>query len=182
MDNSITYIALLRGINVGGYRPLKMQALREMFASMGFDNVSTYIQSGNVVFDAQRASPNELCGKIKNQIEETFGYDVPVIIRSVEELKVIFDQFPFNAKEGWRGYITFLPDQPDQQQKETLEAQSSAIEIFSVGNKVVYSLVNKETNEKPVFSTNFVQKQLDMPVTNRNLRSVQKILSLASSQ
>ncbi len=174
-----TYIAFLRGINVGGHRSLKMENLRQMFAMLGFENVSTYIQSGNVIFDAIDQDESRLAAKIKDQIEETFDYDVPVIIRTADELRRIFAEFPFEEKEGWRGYITFLSDQPTRDQKKELEAQSSDIEIFKVGNRAVCAHVNKQADEKPLFSSNFIQKQLNIPATNRNLRTIRKILELA---
>ena len=89
------HIALLRGINVGGHRKIKMDDLKQMFRSMGFKNVATYIQSGNVVFDAPQGQPDELSRSIQQQIEETFGHDVPVIIRSPADLKAIMKTFPF---------------------------------------------------------------------------------------
>jgi len=173
-----TYIALLRGINVGGHRPLKMEKLRQMFTMMGFENVSTHIQSGNVVFDAFPEDQQELANQIKYQIDATFGYDVPVIIRTTDDLKRIFTEFPFEGKEGWKGYISFLSNQPSRDQKKELQAQSSEIEKFSVHEKSVYSFVNKKAEEKPIFSNGFVEKQLGMSVTTRNLCTTQKIVAL----
>lgn len=176
----MTYIALLRGINVGGYRPLKMEELREMFSGLGFDNVSTYIQSGNVIFEAPEQDEDQLANKIQDQIEATFGYKVPVIIYLSADLKEILEQFPFKEKEGWKRYITFLSDQPSEEQTERLEAQSNNIETFQVGNRAVYVQVDKQIDKKPQFSSSFIQKQLNIPATNRNLRSVNKIVVLAA--
>ncbi len=152
-----------------------------MFRQLGFKNVATYIQSGNVIFDASEQDENQLASEIQKQIEATFGYDVPVIICSSSNFKEILDQFPFNKKEGWMGYITFLADQPSMEQQKKLEAKSSKIETFQVGNRAIYAQVNKQTDEKPLFSSNFIQQQLGVPATNRNLRSMNKILELAIS-
>lgn len=176
-----TYIALLRGINVGGHRKIKMVDLRAMFSDTGFENVQTYIQSGNVVFDASKNDDAELSTRIKQQIEETFGYDVPVIICTASDLKSILANMPFEKKEGWKRYITFLSHQPDKAQQKKLEARSGSIERFRVGDGVVYAHVDKQTDENPLFSGSFIQKQLNIPATNRNVRSVNKILELASS-
>lgn len=175
------YIVLLRGINVGGYRKIKMNDLKKMFRAMGFKSVTTYIQSGNVVFDAQEQDKEKLAAQIGNQIEETFGFDVPVIIRTASDLEKNLEQFPFKVKEDWRGYITFLSGQPSNQQQEKLEALSSTIEMFRVGDRAVYIQVDKQTDKRPLFSSNFIQKKLDMPATNRNLRTVRKLLELAST-
>lgn len=176
------YIALLRGINVGGHRKLKMADLRVMLSDMGLENVQTYIQSGNVVFEAPENDTDDLSQRIKRQIEKTFGYEVPVIICTVSNLKSILANIPFKKKKGWKRYITFLSHQPDKAQQEKLETRSSNIELFRVGDGVVYAHVDKQTDEKPLFSGSFIQKQLNIPATNRNLRTVTKLLKLAQSQ
>lgn len=181
MDNSTTYIALLRGINVGGHRPLKMNRLQKMFASMGFKDVSTYIQSGNVIFDAPSRNQQSLSTQIAKQIAVTFDYNIPVIVYSAHELKTIFEQFPFAEKEGWKHYITFLPAQPPENKIATLEALSSDIEHFKVGNRAVYIQVNKQVDKKARFSNKFIQQQLDTSATNRNLKSVRKLVQLSSA-
>ena len=179
MDNSTTYIALLRGINVGGHRPLKMTRLQEMFTSMGFKDVSTYIQSGNVIFDAPKEHHEMLGKSIKQQIFKNFGHDVPVIIRSPDEMEKALQDYPFEEIGGWKGYISFLEKEPEVKQKKMLEAQSSGIEKFKVLNREFYSLIDKQTEKKSLFSNNFIEKQLDMFATTRNLRTVQKILEIA---
>lgn len=177
-----TYIAFLRGINVGGYRPLKMTDLRQMFAKLGFNNVSTYIQSGNVVFDtAEDADPDFLSTKIKVQIAETFGYDVPVIIRTPYDLKDSLASFPFDDKDGWKGYISFLANKPMDEQAKELESLSSDIEKFVVRGAELFGFVDKQTDEKPQFSNSFVENKLGVPATTRNLRTVNKILAMAAS-
>lgn len=181
MDKSVTYIALLRGINVGGHRPLKMEDLRELFSSMGFKNISTYIQSGNIIFDASKQNNDRLGGRIKEQIADTFGYDVPVLIFSAADFKNVAEKFPFQQKEGWKRYITFLSDQPTKEQHQKLEAQSSEIESFRIGNRVVYIHVDKQTDRKLLFSSSFIQKRLRIPATTRNLRTVHKLLELAGA-
>ncbi len=175
-----TYIALLRGINVGGHRPLKMAKLQEMFGETGYKNVTTYIQSGNVVFDASAQNENDLAGKIKAQIKKVFDYEIPVIVRSATDLSTILEQMPFAKKKGWKRYITFLSGQPNSQQQQMLEAQSSEIEIFRLTDRAVYIHVDKQTDKKPLFSSNFIQKQLGIPATNRNLRTIRKILDIAN--
>lgn len=175
------YIALLRGINVGGHRKIRMDDLKAMFNAMGFEQVMTYIQSGNVIFDASENKPKVLSKSIEREIDETFGYDVPVIIRSSSELAEVLNRFPFEEHEGWKGYISFLAEEPKTGNRKKLEALSSDIEKFKVGNSELYSLIDKQAREKPLFSNNFVEKQLDMFATTRNLRTVHKILKMASS-
>jgi uncharacterized protein (DUF1697 family) len=84
-----SYIALLRAINVGGHRKIKMQDLRGMFASAGFNDVKTYIQSGNVIFSSPESAPGTLAETIETEIKNTFGHDVDVIIRTREQFKAL---------------------------------------------------------------------------------------------
>jgi len=175
------YIAFLRAINVGGHRKIKMADLRALIESLGFQNVKTYIQSGNTVFAAPPEQRDELANIIKKQIEDSFGHDVQVLIREPEELKNILAGFPFKEKDGWKGYIGFLSDKPDSESIKNLESQSSAIEQFKISDDNLYVFVDKETNQKANFSNGFIEKELGLHATTRNLRTVQKILNMASA-
>jgi uncharacterized protein (DUF1697 family) len=174
-----TYIALLRGINVGGHQPLKMEELRRMFSGIGFSNISTYIQSGNIVFEADDGTdPDFLSTKIAVKITETFGYEVPVVIRRPDEVREMLADFPFEEKEGWKGYISFLANMPMAEQAAELEAQSSAVEQFKIQGTALFSVVNKQAEPTPKFSNSFVEQRLGVPATTRNLRTVRKILDI----
>ena len=152
-----------------------------MFAGLGFNKVSTYIQSGNITFDADtEAEPNFLSTKIKLRIEETFGYDVPVIIRTPSNLENSLNSFPFDNRKGWKRYISFLSSKPMPKQVEELEKLSSDIEQFKVRETELFSIVDKQTDKKPLFSNSFVEHQLGIPATTRNMRTVNKMLELAS--
>src|SRR5262245_12012433 len=95
---SARYAALLRGINVGGKNKLPMKDLSAIFASAGCTGVETYIQSGNVVFEAPRAVADALPGEIARLIAARFGYRIPVILRSAEELDEVARRNPFLAR------------------------------------------------------------------------------------
>ena len=79
------YISILRGINVGGNRKILMKDLKVLFERLGFSKVETYIQSGNVVFESRETDTHNLETKIQQAITETFGFNVPVIIRTADE-------------------------------------------------------------------------------------------------
>lgn len=113
-----TYIALLRGINVGGNKIIKMLDLKAMFQALGFANVRTYIQSGNVVFESDEGSVSLLSGVIERQIHEVFGFEVSVIIRTLAEMENVIANDPFQLSEPEefkRWYVTFY--QPSLQRK-----------------------------------------------------------------
>ena len=94
-----TYIALLRGINVSGHKKIKMPDLKAMFEALGFTNVRTYIQSGNVVFESNFAA--DLESKISAKILEQFGFEVSVICRTAEELEQVIARNPYVEMEGF---------------------------------------------------------------------------------
>lgn len=174
-----TYLAFLRGINVGGYRPLKMEELREMFTLMGFKNVSTYIQSGNVMFDADKGPDRLLARQLHQRIQETFEYDVPVFVREQSLVEEIHTEFPFEDRKGWIGYVTFLEQEPSQKQIETLLEINSDIEQLQVRRREIFSHVDKETTTKPVFSNSFIESKCKMSATTRNLRTLERILNMS---
>src|SRR5579862_4569926 len=90
-----TYVAMLRGINVSGHKTVKMEQLRSSFSALGFSNVTTYVQSGNVVFEAPNDSVASLSGKIERKILLAFGFSVPVFLRTAKEIGEIIKRNPF---------------------------------------------------------------------------------------
>ena len=107
------FISILRGINVGGNRIVPMKELKSLYEDIGFKNVITYIQSGNVIFETNKVS--NLPDKIEKKIKEKFQLEVPVIIRSVDEMRTAIAANPFieqKAIDISKLHITFLADTP----------------------------------------------------------------------
>ncbi|MEM9867199.1 MAG: DUF1697 domain-containing protein, partial [Bacteroidota bacterium] len=90
-----TYIAFLRGINVGGHRKIKMVELREVLSKNGFDQVQTYIQSGNMLFQSAERDSIKIAATIRKLIDKAFGFLVPVLVVSSERLRTILENNPF---------------------------------------------------------------------------------------
>src|SRR5689334_4167644 len=113
-----TFISMLRGINVSGQKIVPMEKLRESFEKLGLENVKTYIQSGNVIFKS-KATSTALCKKIETQVLKQFGYEVTVIVKTLEELESVFKKNPFVKRRGidlTKLHVTFLsasPSKPD---------------------------------------------------------------------
>ena len=108
-----TYIAMLRGINVNGHI-VKMEQLRACFTSLGFRNVKTYVQSGNVIFEANKNSGSGLCEKIEKCILREFGFPVPVVLKTTKELELVVRDNPFPKEPGLdpsKLHVTFLSKQ-----------------------------------------------------------------------
>ncbi len=109
------YIAMLRGINIGPHKRIKMERLRESFEELGFDQVKTYIQSGNVVFKVAKTTPTELCPKIEERLLKDFGFSVSVILRTREQVGKVIRGNPLLKEKGVdpaKLHVAFLSDAP----------------------------------------------------------------------
>lgn len=180
-EETITYVAFLRGINVGAHNRMKMAVLRQMCAGLGFENVETYIQSGNVVFERPETDTDVLRENIETAIESTFGYDITVMIRIRDELEDIVGNNPFAAAEedeNVKLYVTFLHEAPGEEQVKTLLSAQNDAETFLVEGSVVYSKIQADKQQRGRFTD--VGKQLGMPATRRNWRVVNKVLDMAT--
>jgi len=164
------YIAFLRAINVGGTKIIKMVDLRKMFESFGFDNIQTYLQTGNVIFES-KATPN-LEGLIENQLAEALGYRVEVFLRTMDEISKIVKQTRFEPKETDTLHIVFLREKPEKPQADKLKQYNSAADEFVVVGHEVYNL--RHDRDKSVFSNNFIEKIFGM-ATTRNITTLRKI-------
>jgi uncharacterized protein (DUF1697 family) len=109
------YISMLRGINVGGHKRVKMDQLRQLFEALGFEQVKTYIQSGNVVFKAGKTSTSALSKRIEESILSDFGFPVSVISRTSDEMRDTIENNPFLKQRGIdpeRLHVMFLSESP----------------------------------------------------------------------
>ena len=179
----IRYIALLRGINVGGHKIIPMAKLKSIFESGGFKNVATYIQSGNVLFDSPVTDSGKLRSKIEGILKQSLGYDVPVLIRTSDEMKKIVAKNPFAGghEEGkTKFYVTFLEAAPSKEQKaKILEFQIDGFTIVMHGTEM-YSLLDvKFSGNDTPFSNSAVEKILARPSTTRNWATVNKLLAMS---
>src|SRR5712692_9552134 len=135
-----TYIALLRGINVGGKNKLPMQELVAMFVDAGCDDARSYIQSGNVIFRAGPSVAEQLPGRIATQIAKRYGYRTPVVLRTAEQLGDVVANNPFlpaGAAEETL-HVMFLADRPDPRRVADLDPDRSPPDAFVVRGQEVY--------------------------------------------
>jgi uncharacterized protein (DUF1697 family) len=175
-------VAFLRGINVSGQKIIKMEKLKEIFESMKFRNVRTYIQSGNVLLDSPAADSGKLTNKIESSLKKSLGYDVPVMIRSISEIEKIIKRNPFQkAKldDSLRLYISFLSEEPDDELKKQLLNSTDEIAEYKITGREVYTLY-KRTKAKHPFSNNFVEKKLKVKATTRQWNVVKELFELGS--
>jgi uncharacterized protein (DUF1697 family) len=169
-------LALLRGINVGGKNMLPMRDLAAMFEDAGCGNVRTFIQSGNVIFGASASVSKGLAGVIASKIEERFGYNVPVILRTAQQLREVVAHNPFPGAEDIL-HVMFLADRPSPDKIATLDPNRSAPDAFIVHGKEIYlQLPNMVAASK--LTNAWFDSKLDTVSTLRNWRTVTKLLAM----
>jgi uncharacterized protein (DUF1697 family) len=168
------YVAFLRAINVGGHTILKMADLKRMFESFGLENVQTYIQSGNVIFESKEEKADSLETRIESQLEKASGFKIKLFVRTMRELQAIVSKSPFRAEGNEMAYVAFLNQKPDKKQAQALLSFKSEADDFAIKGREVYIL--RRDREKSVFSPNFIEKILKLPVTTRNMTTLTKIV------
>ncbi len=175
------YVALLRGINLGGYNKLPMKDLTAMFADAGCKDVKTYIQSGNVVFRAPATLMKKLPDAITAAIEKKFGYKIPVVMRSAEEVTLAVQSNPFlkSVEDLKTLHVGFLMHLPKPEHVAGLDPQRSAGDAYHVLNREVYfHLPNGFAKTK--LTSAYFDSRLKTVITSRNWATVQQILAMLS--
>ena len=170
------YIVLLRGINVSGKNKLPMADLRSLLNNLGFQNVQTYIQSGNIILDADE-SKSEICKKISQEILNRFGYTVPVIAKTIPEWKKAIENYPFSIENEKIVAFTFLDNIPTNTK---IEIKNVGDDAYKIVDDLVY-LYCPSTFAKTKLSNNLFEKKLKVTATTRNLRTTLKLLALAKT-
>ncbi|GET27669.1 DUF1697 domain-containing protein [Prolixibacter sp. NT017] len=176
------YIAILRGINVGGNRKIKMADLKELFTGLGFTEISTYIQSGNVLFSSAKAEDTMALGdQLEQAIADTFGFDVPVIVRTVEELQQAVAVNPFYASPDAdieRLHLTFLKTEPEADKLDAINQINHSPDKFNIiGNHAFVYCSGRYSESK--LTNAFFEKKLKVPATTRNWKTVLKLVDLS---
>jgi uncharacterized protein (DUF1697 family) len=176
------YIALIRGINVGG-KSMPMAALRTLLQKLGYADAQTYIQSGNAVFTAPGKDGRAIARALEAAIAKAFGYEAAVIVRSREEWRALLKANPYGKRkleEDERLFITFLEDPPAKAAAARLEAIDDAKDEVKVRGAEAYLLVRGSYGESNL-SNAFVEKQLGVRATTRNLPTTLKLLEMAEA-
>jgi uncharacterized protein (DUF1697 family) len=172
----IEYIIFLRGINVSGQKVIKMQDLAKLFESFGFNNVKTYLQTGNILFDSDETDSEKIIKIIDDGIYQELGYKVTVILRTKQELLDVVDSNPFKDYEGdVKYYLTFLAEKPKQPPALPIRMNDIENEVFKLENNIVYT-VGFNVKGRYGFPNVFIEKEFGVPATTRNWNTILKIL------
>ncbi len=173
------FVGLLRGINVGGKNIIKMADLKLCFEQNGFRNVSTYIQSGNVIFEFAKISTQELEEKIEQALSKRFAYEARVLVRSAEEVQRVLRDVPvtWNTRDDLRCYIAFIKEPSTTKGiLETIDTKDG-IDFIQGGNGVIYMSTILSNVTKSSFSK-LAGKKIYQAMTIRNYATTQKIAAL----
>ena len=180
------YVALLRGINVGGNNMIKMETLRAIFAALRYENVKSYVNSGNLIFDCSSphvskgvSADKQLSAMIHDAIEKEFGFDISVMVRTIAEIQEIVANNPFEGQfESHKDvHVFFLNERLTDAQKAQLLEQGNENEKFAIFDRHVICLLKIHILDSAV-GKGFIDKKLKVAATGRNWRTVQTIAQM----
>jgi uncharacterized protein (DUF1697 family) len=176
-----TLVALLRGINVGGRNAVSMPALKELLTSLGLRDVTTYIQSGNVVFGAPAGKPDELARKLERQIAKTFAVNASVLLRTPAQLKRIAAGNPFvqQATDRSKLHVVFLDRNPGARAQTKLDPERSPPDEFVLKGREIYlHLPNGAGRTK--LTIDYFERRLGVKATHRNWNTLNRLIELST--
>ena len=174
-----TYIALFRGVNVGGKNILPMKELVAIIESLGYSNVQTYIQSGNAVFQSKKKIEKNGAGDIGREILKKKGFEPKILLLSSKELQDVIKDNPFSTDVGKALHFFFLDSQPKEPNLERLESLKVESEEFKMAKSVFYLYAPDGVGRSKLAAA--VEKTIDVPVTARNWNTVSKLKSMVEN-
>ncbi len=180
------YVALLRGINVSGQKKIRMADLRSLFESLGLARITTYVQSGNVVFTAGEPPPDDLPSLIEGEITRVYGFDVTVLVRNRADFLRLSQENPFLAAsrsesiDPTKLHVTFLAEAPSAAAAPALAAaKTRGNDRFVLAGREIY-LHCPDGYGRTKFSNQFFERKLAVPATTRNWKTVTALSELAA--
>ena len=178
-----TYVAFLRGVNVGGKTPVRMKQLAGVLTAAGFRNVRTFIASGNVIFEASAKDPARLARKMEKNLLKALDYEITVIIRNVDELRAIRNPFKKSkpsANEMF--FVTFLASPPSVKPRLPLRSKTENMEVIALTDGAAFILARRKKTGWFGFPHTFAEKELRVPTTTRNWTTVVKIVAAVEKE
>jgi len=176
-----TYISLLRGINVSGHNLITMKALCKSYQNLGFSDVITYLQSGNVIFSDRDRETDALELDISHMIKKDFGFEVPVIVLSAGSLSQIINNNPLTSqidKDLSFQHVTFLSTAFKDFDIRTIESKKQGgEEVYFVKNAIYLYCPNGYGKTK--LTNNFFETKLKLTATTRNWKTTNELLTIA---
>lgn len=173
------YAALFRGINVGGHNKIKMDELRKMFESLGFENVKSYIASGNIAFDTKKTKDSSLTRKLEEAVTKKFSLEIDIVIRTTAEIESAIKQNPFEKEhtDDTKLFLVFLKELLPKEKADLLLSNNNEKEKFHVNGRDIFAL-SKKGFINSILAKKYIDNKLKTPSTARNWRTVNKIAEL----
>jgi len=178
-----TYISILRGINVSGKNRIKMDELKQLYSNLGFNNVQTYIQSGNVIFRTELTDIKVLESLITKEISNGFGFQIPVIVLTNNSLQSALTNNPFlsdSTKNPAFMHFTFLSDIPQKELFEKIAEKDYTPDEYRFENKTIFLYCPTGYGNTKLTNT-FFENKLRITATTRNLQTVKQLIALSSN-
>ncbi|GEQ85299.1 hypothetical protein ULMS_08070 [Patiriisocius marinistellae] len=172
------YIALLRGINVGGHKKFPKVKQLEMLDTLKFENPKVYLHTGNWIFTSE-ISVVEVSAKIENAIHKKYGWQVPVIVFKASEILQIFNACPFSEEIKVKSYFTLLDRKPTLENRTNLNEYNYPDEEFYITNNCIYFYPVHGAGRAKM-SNNFFENKLKVTATSRNYKTMNKIIKLST--
>jgi uncharacterized protein (DUF1697 family) len=180
-----TFISLLRGVNMAGHNKIKMTDLSSLYKKIGFKDAETFIQSGNVVFsNPENLSEADLTAKIEEAISKKFKYNIPVIIRTTEELREIISLNPFVNEENFNPEklaVIFLYEKPSEAQIEKVKNVNFPPDKFMIAGKEIFIYCPNGFGKSKIY-TGFFENKMKVSGTGRNWNTINALLKIAGGK
>lgn len=176
MANS-TYIALLRGINVSGHHKVPMADLKSEMNKLGFENITTLLNTGNVIFESKEASAELLEEQISTHLEDVFAFPIPVMLRNSERYKALIEADPFKdieVKKETRLYVTFFKTKPEKELDIPWSSEDKSFQIISNHGHCICSVLDLSIGQSTK-SMDMLAKFYGKNITTRNWNTLKKI-------
>lgn len=179
------YVAFLRAINVAGHAIVRMNDLRDAFTAAGCKSVRTYIQSGNVIFEASEENLAAVFERMRVKLRRLLGAEPDVLFRTAPEVEGILRAAPFKSLEAEPGiklYVVFLFQRPRSKPRFPLLSSKEALEAIAMSNREVFIVSRRKKNGFYGFPNNFIEKELRVPATTRNWSTLTKIVEFLGKE
>ena len=173
------FIIFLRGINVSGQKKIRMAELRSLLENSEFDNVKTYIQSGNIVLQIKLNDKAVIKAKVESILENEYQFKVPVLVKTTDEIKQIIEGNPWQDEKLESSYYCLFYESPSEDALKNFgQTQIPNEELFVSHDCVYLFYINGAGRAK--INNNFIERKLNTVATTRNNRTMQKLLTLSA--
>lgn len=179
--NKYTHVAFLLGINVGGHRKVPMAELKKVMEENNFSNVKTLLASGNVLFSTDKKDIAEITQVVQHVLTQKFGFEIQVIVRTVEHLQKIVNENVFkniSVTKDTRLYVTFIQESATSEKLKQLVSPIKEFNILQKSSQEIYSVLTLTPESRTVDGMKVLTQTFGKAITTRNWNTIQRIAAL----